>query len=286
LANVNTNYYNTAAYKNAQAMQNETIPGISKKYGFDFSQNYANNQAETAAQAQRLAQQASQRDNQSMHDLTSHQILNDYNNGARSLDQGYFQNYMNQAQGQVNRGLNGGMVADQNLRLAMNKQNDVGKLWQDRNQATMQENARYGNTSKTINDALAQIEKEKAANAQKYYQDLLSQAYGVLSSDRSYGLQLDNSAWCKYQDMFSNDMAQKQLAASRAASSASSAATQQSQLNAEQILKQAQDAINYDSYKGMRAASPVADPKATSGITSQPGSYWYARGYGSQYLPK
>jgi hypothetical protein len=220
VADVKTNYYNTAQYKNAQAMQNETIPGLAQKYGFDFSQGYANNQAETAAQAQRLAQQAAQRDNQSMHDLTSHQILNDYNNGARSLDQSYFMNYMNQAQNQSNRGLNGGLVADQNLRLGMNKQNDVGKLWQDRNQATMQENSRYGNTSKTINDALAQIEKEKSANAQKMYQDLLSQAYGVLSSDRSYGLQLDNSAWGKYQDMFSNDMAQKQLAASRAAASA------------------------------------------------------------------
>jgi hypothetical protein len=221
-----------------------------------------------------------------MHDLTGRRILNDYNNGAKALDQGYFQNYMNQSQNQVNRGLNGGMVADQNLRLAMNKQSEVGKLWQDRNLASMQEDSRYGNTTKTINDALAQIEKEKAANAQKLYQDLLQQAYGVISSDRSYGLQLDQNQWGKYQDLFNNDMAQKNYNLARSSAARQAAANSQAQLNAEAILKQAQDAINYDSYKNMRAASPVADPKAKSGITSQPGSYWYARGYGSQYLPK
>jgi hypothetical protein len=225
VADINANYYNTQAYKNAQAMQNQSVADISKKYGFDFSQGYANNQAETAAQAQRLAQQSAARDNQSMHDLTGKRILNDYNSGAKALDQGYFQNYMNQAQNQVNRGLNGGMVADQNLRLAMNKQSEVGKLWQDRNMASMQEDARYGNTTKTINDALAQIEKEKAANAQKLYQDLLQQAYGVISSDRSYGLQLDQNQWGKYQDLFNNDMATKNynLAKSRGSGGGGSA---------------------------------------------------------------
>jgi hypothetical protein len=221
-----------------------------------------------------------------MHDLTGKRILNDYNSGAKSLDQGYFQNYMNQAQNQVNRGLNGGMVADQNLRLAMNKQNDVGKLWQDRNLASMQEDARYGNTTKTINDALAQIEKEKAANAQKLYQDLMQQAYGVISSDRSYGLQLDQNQWGKYQDLFNNDMATKNYNLAKSSAARQAAATQKAQLSAADILKQAMDAVNYDSYKKMNQASPVADPNATSGITSQPGSYWYARGYGSQYLPK
>jgi hypothetical protein len=193
---------------------------------------------------------------------------------------------MNQAQNQVNRGLNGGMVADQNLRLAMNKQNDVGKLWQDRNLASMQEDARYGNTTKTINDALAQIEKEKAANAQKLYQDLMQQAYGVISSDRSYGLQLDQNQWGKYQDLFNNDMATKNYNLAKSSAARQAAATQKAQLSAADILKQAMDAVNYDSYKKMNQASPVADPNATSGITSQPGSYWYARGYGSQYLPK
>jgi hypothetical protein len=224
VADINANYYNTQAYKNAQAMQNQSVADVSKKYGFDFSQGYANNQAETAAQAQRLAQQAAARDNQSMHDLTGKRILNDYNSGAKSLDQGYFQNYMNQAQNQVNRGLNGGMVADQNLRLAMNKQSEVGKLWQDRNLASMQEDARYGNTTKTINDALSQIEKEKAANAQKLYQDLMQQAYGVISSDRNYGLQLDQSQWGKYQDLFNQDMALKNYSLAKSKAAAARAA--------------------------------------------------------------
>jgi hypothetical protein len=224
VASIQSDYYNTQQYKNAQALQNQTIAGLSKQYGFDFSQGYANNQAETAAQAQRLAQQSAARDNQSMHDLTMQQILDNYNTGAKALDQNYFKNYMNQAQSQVNRGLSGGMVADQNTRLAMNKQGEVAGLWRDRNQSSMQENARYGNTTKTINDALAQIEKEKAANAQKMYQDLLSQAYGILSSDRSYGLQLDNSQWGKYQDMFSNDMAIKNYNLSKSRAAAASAA--------------------------------------------------------------
>jgi hypothetical protein len=86
--------------------------------------------------------------------------------------------------------------------------------------------------------------------------------------------------------LFNQDMAMKNYNLAKSSAARQAAAQQQAQLNQEALLKQAMDAVNYDSYKNMREASPVADPNATSGITSQPGSYWYARGYGSQYLPK
>jgi hypothetical protein len=118
----------------------------------------------------------------------------------------------------------------------------------------MQENSRYGNTSKTINDALAQIEKEKSANAQKMYQDLLNQAYGVLSSDRSYGLQLDNSAWGKYQDMFSNDMALKNYNLAR-----SNAARQASASNSLNLKGNGANALS-SALNGYNSAKPSVSP--------------------------
>jgi hypothetical protein len=60
------------------------------------------------------------------------------------------------------------------------------------------------------------------------------------------------------------------------------AKTQTAQSIIDEYLKSIQD----DLTKKMSASSPKANPSATSGLMSQPGSYWYARGYGSQYLPK
>jgi hypothetical protein len=59
---------------------------------------------------------------------------------------------------------------------------------------------RFSNTNQNIFDALAQIEKERSMNTEKMYQDGLYRGYDVLSSDRNYGMQLDNNAWGKYMD--------------------------------------------------------------------------------------
>jgi hypothetical protein len=86
-------------------------------------------------------------------------------------------------------------------------------------------------------------------------------------------------------------LAAQQLAAkssgSRSSSSKSSSSKTSSSLaNAQALVKAALSQQESDVYKKMAAASPKANPKAKTGITSQPGSYWYARGYGSAYLPK
>lgn len=209
--NINNDYYNTTQYKNAQAYQNQNINDLGKKYGFDFSKDYANRQAETIASGQRNAQQAAQRENQSANQLNMQRILDDYNGAASSLDKGYFQQFLGQGQNQVNRGINGGLAADQNLRLAMNKQGELADVWRTRNQSSQEESMRFSNTDQKIMEALAQIEKEKAMNGEKLYQDGLYKGYDILGQDRNYGLQLDNSVWGRYQDLFGNDMSQQQF---------------------------------------------------------------------------
>jgi hypothetical protein len=164
-------YQNSTAAKQAQAYQGGTIQSVANKYGLNITHAYADNQANVAAQAQINAQNAAKRQNVSSNKLNMQQIIDGYRNGASSLDKGYFQQYLNQGQSQVNRGLTGGMVADQNLRLGMNKQGELAGLWRTRNQATATEGERYANTAQTIAEALTQIQKEKAANAEKMYQD-------------------------------------------------------------------------------------------------------------------
>jgi hypothetical protein len=215
MADINTNYYNTTQYKNAQALQNATIDDVAKKYGFDFSRDYAKTQTEAMAQAQRNAQENAKRQNDSANKLNSQRITDDYRGAASSLDKGYFQQFLGQGQSQVNRGLTGGMVADQNLRLAMNKQGELADVWRTRNQASQEESMRYTNQSQAIADALALIEQERIAAEEKMFQDGRLKGYDILSNDRSYGLQLDNTAWGRYQDIFNMDM-QKQQAALRA----------------------------------------------------------------------
>lgn len=211
LPDINQSYYNTQQYKNAQAYQNQTINDIAKKYGFNFSRDYANQQAGTIAQGQINSQQAAQRENQSANNINMQRILDDYNGAAKSLDKGYFQQYLNQGQSQVNRGLNGGLAADQNLRLAMNKQGELADVWRTRNLASQEESQRFANTEQRIADALSQIEKERAMNSEKFYQDGLYKGYDILGQDRNYGLQLDNGVWGRYQDMYGNAMSQQQF---------------------------------------------------------------------------
>lgn len=222
--NVNSNYYNTAGYKQGQNLQNETIQGLGQKYGFDFSQGYANQQAQSDADNLRLAQQAAARDNNSTHSNTMNQIRTDYNSGARTLDTNYFKQYQGNSQDMANRGLNAGIAAASNVQLGLGKQHDLGGLWDTRMNATSAENSRYGNSQQTIDEALAQIQKDQSLNAKKYYQDGLNTGYGYLNSDRNYGLQLQNSAWGQYQDMFNNNISSQQLALQQQAAARASAA--------------------------------------------------------------
>lgn len=182
-------------YKNAEKLQNSNIQDIAKKYGFDFSKDYANRQAETAAQAQRNVYNAQGRTNDATHDVGIKRIGDNYDSAAGSLDKGYFQQFLGTQQNQADRGLNAGIAANQNLQLAMSKQGEVADLWKQRNTNTQEEDLRYANQAQTISEALAQVEKEKYANAENLYQGLLSKGYDILSSDRASANQWADSAW-------------------------------------------------------------------------------------------
>lgn len=231
MVNVNDNYYNTAQYKTGQGLQNETMQSLASKYGFDFSQNYANQQANAEAQAQKNIYTDQQRQNNSTDQYNLQKIQDDYNTAGHSLDKNYFQQYLTTGQDTANRGLtNSGIGADQYTRLAMNKQSELAGLWKTRNEGTQQEQMRYADTNSKINDSLALVEQQRAANAQKYYQQGLQTGFGFLNQDRSYGLQLANSAWTQYQDQFNNSLDQqkfdfqKQQAAQAAADAAAARA--------------------------------------------------------------
>jgi hypothetical protein len=57
-------------------------------------------------------------------------------------------------------------------------------------------------------------------------------------------------------------------------------------LSPEDVLRELLSGMDADTYKKMREGSLKLDPKATTGVAAQPGSYWWGRGYGNQYLPK
>lgn len=199
-------YKTSKEYLAAQKLQGMTIQDIAKKYGFDFSRNYANRQAETAAQAQRNVYNGQGRQNDAAHKVGLQRIGNEYDSAAGSLDKGYFQKFLGTQQGQADRGLNAGIAASQNLQLAMNKQGEVADLWKQRSTNTQEEDLRYANQAQTIMEALAQVEKEKAANAENMYQGLLSKGYDILSSDRSSANQWADSAFSRLNSQIGTTM--------------------------------------------------------------------------------
>lgn len=140
---------------NQYKMQQATMKDLQEKYGFDYSPEYANRIAESEAQAKRALYQ-SQLD-------TLDANLRNY---QQQLDQNYFLKYMNQAQNQVNRGLNSGVAADQNVRLAMNKQNDLLQ-YQQKDLAARS----------PIMAQMRALQDQQMTRAQSLYQDRLQQAF-------------------------------------------------------------------------------------------------------------
>lgn len=201
-----SDYKHSKAYTNASWLQSATINDIAKKYGFDFSQAFANKQAETAAQGQRNQYNAQQRSNDSTHAVTMKQIQDAYDSSAGALDTNYFKQFVGAQQSMANRGLNSGIAAAQNLQLGMNKQKEVADLWKQKNTNSVNEDLRFANQNQTISDALAQVEKEKSVNSQKLYQDLLAQGYNILSGDRNSAANWANTQWGMTQDSIGNMM--------------------------------------------------------------------------------
>lgn len=155
----NTKDINLNAYKTKAT----TVNDLSKNYGMDFSRGYAAQQAQSQADAKRTGINTQLR-----------QVDDNVNSSNDALSRNYFQQYMKQAQSQAGAGLNSGIQADQNLRLSMNRQAELGDLYK---QAATQK--------ADLSAQLANVGNEQAANENQIYNERLQQAYQNAMSDTS-----------------------------------------------------------------------------------------------------
>lgn len=132
-----------------------TIDDLANKYGFDYSKDYAKRQAELERQQK-----------QNAIDTQKKSVDNSVRSSAQGLDHDYFQRYMNQAQGQTNSGLNGGIASDQNLRLAMSRQNAMGDIYRDANLQNFE-----------LGQAEGLLGAEELARADQLYNDRRQQGF-------------------------------------------------------------------------------------------------------------
>lgn len=237
-------YNNSQERQNSLKWQNATINDVAKKYGFNFSKDYANQQAEIGAAAQRNQYNAAKRLNQTTNMQTMKELDSNLKEGIVGTENTFFQNYLQQRQSQANRGLNAGMQADQDLRLGMKQQEVTAGLYRDTNNARAKEMDRYNNEALTIQEALALVEKQRVAEAEKMYQDLLTKGYGMLGTERSWYNTLDQQAYGKYQDEISNWYREQDRLAQEAAAARARAAQQAQQRAAQQAQKAAQSQLS------------------------------------------
>lgn len=215
------NYNSSAERQNSLKWQNATINDVAKKYGFNFSKDYANQQAESVAQAQRNQYNAAQRTNKSANMQTMKELDSNLKDGIVGTENTFFQNYLAQRQNQANRGINSGMQADQDLRLGMNQQSVLAGLYRDTNNNRAKEMDRFNNQSLEIQEALALVEQQKLTEAEKLYQEMITRGYGMLGTERSWYNTLDQQRYGQYQDDINLwYKEQDRLAAERAAAEA------------------------------------------------------------------
>lgn len=217
-------YKTSQEYLNNQKWQNATIQDVANKYGFNFSQDYANQQAEVAAQAKRNEQQAAQRQNASANTNNIRSINDSLREGVIGTENSTFQQYLAQRQQQANKGINAGLQADQNLRLNMNAQSVLGGFYRDAARNKAAENERFTLENQKISEALAQVESEKNLQSTKLYQDMLAQGYGILGTERGYYNDLDSKVYGQTQDKLANYYREQELALQRARVAADRAA--------------------------------------------------------------
>lgn len=140
-----------------------SVGDISKKYGIDYSREYAKRQAEAAAQAKRtgLNNQLAQTDT-------------GVRNASDAIDKTYFQKGLQQAQSNVNGGVNAGLANETNLRLGMSRQAEIADMQREA------QTARQG-----INQQLTDVETARVAQEESMYQERLQQAIAMIQQDRS-----------------------------------------------------------------------------------------------------
>jgi hypothetical protein len=156
-------------------IEGATIDDIARKYGIDYSRDYAKRQAEAEAQARRDAVDSQKRQNSTSKEEMLAMIENNLKGATQSLDQNYFLEGLNQSQEQVNNGLNAGIAADQNLRLAMNRQGEMADIQRDASLGRMQEQNRFTNKELDLLAEMGLINKESLAREDSIYNERLQQ---------------------------------------------------------------------------------------------------------------
>lgn len=199
VTNAQNNYNNSQAKADANKWTNATIQDIANKYGFDYSRDYAKQQAEAEAQALRNANADAQRRNESNKTLNKQGIDNNLMNQAEALDRNYFQKMLTQGQDQVNSGLNSGIAADQDLRLQMNRQAEMGASYRDASLGHMQEDQRFSLEDVRLAEGLGLINQQALAREDSLYNSRLQEGLGNLINERNFYTGLDQQEWQRSQ---------------------------------------------------------------------------------------
>lgn len=254
------NYEASQEHQNSLKWQNATINDVASKYGFNFSKDYANQQAESVAQAQRNQYNAAARTNQSTNMQTMKELDSGLRDGVIGTENTFFQNYLQQRQAQANKGLNAGIQTDQDVRLGMNQQSVLAGLYRDTNNNKAKEMDRFNNQSMEIQEALALVEQQKNTEAEKLYQELITKGYGMLGTERGWYNTLDQQRYGQYQDDINLWYKEQDRLAQEAARAAAERARQQAA--AQQAAQQSALQKQLDAYKAQLAkqAAPQLTP--------------------------
>lgn len=139
------------AYKTEMA----TINDIANKYGFDYTREYAERQAEAVAQAKRAEVETARE--RSEFETTA---------AKQDLQQDFFQKYLERRQNLVDVGLNAGIASERNIRLDMNRQDALAEILA---------NAQLYNQE--LDRDMQTIDAEALAYADKLYNERLQQGF-------------------------------------------------------------------------------------------------------------
>lgn len=209
ITQANDSYKQGPGYTGYIDSMNQTVDSIASKYGFSFNRDAARQQAESEAQALRDANAHAARQNESANKLNTGKIDANLMNMAEGLDRNYFQKMMQQQQNQVNGGLNAGIASDQDLRLQMARQAEMGGAYRDANLGKMSEQERFTNDQLRLTEALGTINQQALAREQGLMSDFEKQMYDVISNDRNFYQGAANMEWGQSQDLVNQYLGQQ-----------------------------------------------------------------------------
>lgn len=188
------NSYNTPQYSvNGQSVQMPTyedfmnmqpkkasIDDLSDIYGFDYSRDYAVNQANAIKRAKEDGLQGQLR-----------AIDNNVRGQSDSMDRKYYLEGLQNRQSMAETGRNAGISQDQNLRLAMSRQAEMGDIYRDANTREF-----------SVNNELSRLPAEALAYADELYNNRRQQGFNNLQVHNQGVSQDQAAAFGNYMDMW------------------------------------------------------------------------------------